>query len=121
MRSMSVARLCRSRWEPTYFCGGLSPVRSNASLQHRVEDLRIDKGPIRHLVGDEQRAGRPTPAIPDVVDDGVADVVRQRHAVVPLALAADQDCACTPVDVVELDRDDLGRAQAKAGESNIMA
>src|ERR1700730_388432 len=31
LRSMSVARLWRSRCEPTYFCGGFRPVFLNAS------------------------------------------------------------------------------------------
>src|SRR5487761_1819364 len=31
LRSMSVARLWRSRCEPTYFCGGFKPVLRNAS------------------------------------------------------------------------------------------
>src|SRR5271165_196988 len=87
------------------------------STKDRIEDLRIDERPVRDLVGDEQRAGCPAPAVPDVVDDRLASVLRQRHAVVPLAFATDQDRAGSPIDVIELDRDDLRRTQTEAGEN----
>ncbi len=61
-------------------------------------------------------ARRSTPAVPNVVDDSLAGVFGQRHAIVPLAFAPDQDRAGSPVNVVELDRDDLRCPQAEAGE-----
>ena len=59
-------------------------------------------------------ARRSTATIPDVIDDGLAGVLRQGHSVVPLALAPDQDRAGAPVEVIELDRDHLRCAQAEA-------
>ena len=114
LRSMSVARLWRSRCEPTYFCGGFRPVFLNASLQHGVYDLGILEGRmVRRLRRDEQRARVAGSSISDVVDDRFAHVRGKRHAVVQFALTPDEDFARAPVDVVELDRDNLGRAKSE--------
>ena len=94
-----------SRCEPTYFCGGRRPVPSNAS-QHRIEDLGIAERPVGRPCW-RRTASRDRPRRPflDVVDDGLADIVRERHPVVPLALARIRIVAGAPVDVVELDCD----------------
>ena len=86
--------------------------------QHRIQDLRIGERPIRHPMRDEQGARRSTTTILDVIDDGLAGLFGQRHAVVPLALAPDQDRAGPPVDIIELDRDHLRRAQAEASQNH---
>src|SRR6476469_6516203 len=86
LRSMSVARLWRSRCEPMYFCGGRRGLLE-CRAQHRIQDLRIGERPIRHPMRDEQGARRSTTTILDVIDDGLAGLFGQRHAVVPLALA----------------------------------
>ena len=52
----------------------------------------------------------------DVIDDRLAGILGERHTVVSLALAADQDRARSPVDVVEFDRDNLRRTQTEAGK-----
>src|SRR5713226_2542502 len=79
--------------------------------QQSVQDLGILEGWVRRLRRDEQSAGVALSFVSDVLDNRFARVRWKRHAVVQLALAADQDFARTPVDVVELDRNDLGSAK----------
>jgi hypothetical protein len=50
-----------------------------------------------------------------VLEDRFAHICGKRHAIMQLALAADQDFAHAPVDIVELDRDDLGSTKSKPG------
>src|SRR5215469_3702596 len=83
-------------------------------VQRRVQDPRIDERWVRHLARHEQCSGQPSPTFPDVLDNGPANVLWQRHALVPFALATDQDRALAPVNVIELDRDDFGPAEPKS-------
>ena len=84
--------------------------------QHGIEDRRIDERGIRRLAGNEQDARRSTSTIPNIVDNGLAGVFGQRHAIVLLTFAADQDRTGPPVNVIKLDRNDLRRPQSEAGD-----
>ena len=83
-------------------------------LQHGVYDLGILERPmVRRPRRDEQRTRVAGSSVSDVIHDRFAHVRGKRHAVVQLALAPDEDLARAPVDVVELDRDNLGRAKSE--------
>jgi hypothetical protein len=59
-------------------------------------------------------AGRAIPT--QVRGQGFTYVGRQRHAVVKQSLAANENLAGSPVDVLELESDHLPGAKTKAGE-----
>ena len=61
-----------------------------------------------------ERTGRPVLA--QVARERLAHVRQQRQAVADQALAADDDLPLPPAQVAELERDDLARAQAQAGQ-----
>lgn len=52
----------------------------------------------------------------DIVGHGFANVRRDRHAVVPLAFASNDEFTGAPVDIVELDSNDLLRPKAQTGK-----
>jgi hypothetical protein len=45
--------------------------------------------------------------LPDVVGQRFTDILRQRQAVMPLSLAANEEFARTPIDIVNPDRNDF--------------
>jgi len=52
----------------------------------------------------------------DVVHDRLAHIVGQRHAIMPLAFAADQNRPVAPVNVVKPDGYDLRRSETQSCE-----
>lgn len=53
--------------------------------------------------------------MPDVGGERFADIWRNRHAIMPLSLAAHEKFTGSPVNIAELDGDDLRRSQPKTG------
>jgi hypothetical protein len=93
LRSMSVARLWRRRCEPTYFCGGFRPVLRNASSSTAFTICPFLNGLWWGVLADTNRA-RETPARPFlIIHDRFAHLCGKRHAIMQLALAADEDLA----------------------------
>src|ERR1700719_1940470 len=91
---MSVARLCRSRCEPTYFCGGLRPVRSNASLSAELRICESAKGRYGTLLeNNDVRDGCRKIALglpaPEQKAEQVAQMGRRRFIPRRLAIAAE--------------------------------
>jgi hypothetical protein len=83
-------------------------------LQHGVYDLGILEGRmVRRPRRDEQRTRVAGSSVSDVIHDRFAHIRGKRHPIMQLALAADEDLARAPVDVVELDRDNLGSAKSE--------
>ena len=98
-RSISVAAVCRSRCAPT----GGNPARAHAPRTTCADAALGGSAPARR----DAPAGTPPgpsarrPAL-QIADDRLADIDRQRQPLVPAALAADDELAGAPVDVVEL-------------------
>src|SRR6202453_4892224 len=85
-------------------------------LEDGVDDLPSLERAMRRALGDEHRAaGGRSSLLTKIAAQCIADLYRDRQAVVQLALAEYRKFTRTPVDVTELDRDDLGRAQSEPG------
>lgn len=83
-------------------------------LEDGIDDLAVLERTMRCPVCDERcPATRLTTLLTKISAQDFADLGCYRQAVMELTLAADQQLTCTPVNVVELDRDDLGRAEAE--------
>ena len=68
---------------------------------------------MRPSLRDQQRARDAGAPVSEVVHDRFAYVFGKRHAVVQLAFATDEDFPGAPVDIIKLDRDDLGSAKSQ--------
>ena len=84
--------------------------------KHAPNKVRRPRRPVGRPQGDEQEPRPTSPLVQNVVGKRFADVNWQRHAVMEPSLAADQDVAGTPVNVVEPERDDLLAAQTEPGQ-----
>lgn len=111
LRSMSVARLWRSRCEPTYFCGCFRPVLSKAASSTVFTVWASLNGGWCGVFAERNSARVALTSVSDVLDDCFAPIRGKRHAIVQLALAADEALARAPIDVIKPDRDDLGSAK----------
>ena len=85
-------------------------------LQDRVQNLGILEWPMRRNVRDKQGTRVSCPPVSDVVDNGFTNIGCKWHTIMQLALAPDQDFARSPVDIVNLNRNDFWRAQSEAGK-----
>jgi hypothetical protein len=54
--------------------------------------------------------------VSDIFGQRFANVGRDRHAIVPLPLAAHEEFTRPSIDIIELDGDHLRRTQPKAGQ-----
>ncbi len=98
----------------------LAPGRRDAGRRMGLVQRAPDREGGRESWEGRQHAHEQVPrasrsSVADPVHDGLADVDRKRHGHLPPALAADQDLAGIPVQVVEPDGDDLLAAQAEPG------
>ena len=84
--------------------------------KHAPDELRRPHRTERRLQADEQVPRPAGPPVHDMVGNRLADIDRQRHAVMTPALAANRDLAGPPVDVIKPDRTDLLAAQAEPGQ-----
>src|SRR5579862_9592975 len=66
-------------------------------------------------LGHEQCSRGGNAIMPDVGGERFADIWRNRHAIMPLSLAAHEKFTGSPVNIAELDGDDLRRSQPKTG------
>jgi hypothetical protein len=76
-------------------------------------NLSILEGRVWGLGGEEESARVAGSTVFDIVHDRFAHVRGKRHPVVQFALTPNEDFARAPVDVVELDRDNLGCAKSE--------
>ena len=80
-------------------------------LEDGIDDLAVLERTMRRPVRDEYRsATRFTTLLTKISAQDFADLGCYRQAVMELTFAADQQLTRTPVNVVELDRDELGRS-----------
>ena len=95
---------------------GRLQVRSFKSLAEYPPDGQgRSERPVRRLGGDEEVTLAAGAAVLKIGCNRLADIDRERHAVVLPALTADQDLSRPPSDVLEPDRDHFLCAQTKPG------
>jgi len=86
-----------------------------------VRDTRANgtgtKGSVRRTATDEDR---PTvarwPAAPNIGNERVADVRRERHPIATASFAVDHDLAASPVNVIEAESGDLSGPQPETDQ-----
>ena len=89
--------------------------RRQGVLEDRVDDLAVLESVVRCPVRDEHRAAvRRSTFLAKIPAQCFADFDCNRQAVMQFALTAHHQLARAPVDIVELDRDDLGCSQSEA-------
>ena len=83
-------------------------------LQHVIDRLCVFERLVRRTMRDEQSARVAGSAMSNVVHDRLTHFTRQRHTLMPSALASNQDFARAPVGVLKLDRHHLGSTQPQS-------
>src|SRR5688572_10738551 len=82
--------------------------RSQRILEDGIDDLTTLERTVRRAMGNEHRAaGRGAASLLQIAAERLANLCADRYAIVELPLAAHQEFARAPVDIVQLDRDDL--------------
>lgn len=85
-----------------------------AGAVHRAQHMRAVQPGIGGMQDDQQRASRAAgPAMLHVVGQRLTDIGRKRQAFPAASLAAHQQLTGPPVDIAQLDRRHLARAQAQ--------
>ena len=77
-----------------------------------------DAGELAGCLQEHVTGLRPGPGTGQVRDQRLADVGRQRQPVLTASLSTDDDLAAAPVNVVQLQRGHLDRAQAEPGQQH---
>jgi hypothetical protein len=85
-------------------------------LPDRIEALTILERPVGGPFRHKECAGRRHAITPDVLDQRRAAIGQEGETVMAVALAAHEDLACAPVDIVELQGDHFRWPQSKTGE-----
>lgn len=104
------------RGVPQSVCSQLAQARSAPSCDHDLSHPGSGQGAVRRSDSHEHLAafGAARTAATQVGGHGLADIGGQREPLLPVALAADDDRAYSPVDVVQLQASSLTGTQSES-------